>query len=66
MTKYQHKRGTIRDNALAALMNDPLFKQRIEKNLKGKGSFQRKAKHCKLRYQSADKNGLTSLLLSAL
>lgn len=66
MTKYQHKKGSIRDNALAALMRDPLFKQRIEKNLKGKGSFQRKEKHCKYRYQGADKNGLISLLLSAL
>jgi len=65
MSKYQHKKGTIRDNALAALMSDPLFKQRIETNLKGKGSFKRRAKHCKRDYQGADKSSLLSLFLSA-
>ncbi|VEI56973.1 Alternative ribosome-rescue factor A [Pasteurella multocida] len=42
---YQHKRGTIKDNAICALLHDPLFRQRIEKKRKGKGSYQRKAKH---------------------
>lgn len=42
---YQHQRGVIRDNALQALLHDPLFRQRIEKKRKGKGSYQRKAKH---------------------
>lgn len=45
MAKYQHKRGIIQDNALQAVLHDPLFKQRIEKNRKGKGSYQRKDKH---------------------
>lgn len=45
MTKYQHKRGVIRDNALEALLGDPLFKPRIEVNVKGKGSYRRKDKH---------------------
>ncbi len=44
MSKYQHQRGQINDNALEALLTDPLFRQRIEKSRKGKGSFQRKAK----------------------
>ncbi|NUU65568.1 ribosome alternative rescue factor ArfA [Enterobacteriaceae bacterium BIT-l23] len=45
MSRYQHKRGKIQDNALEALLHDPLFRQRIEKNSKGKGSYKRKAKH---------------------
>lgn len=45
MTTYKHQKGVIRDNALEALLNDPLFKQRIEKNVKGKGSYRRKDKH---------------------
>lgn len=44
MTQYKHQKGTIQDNALQALLHDPLFKQRIEKNLKGKGSYRRKEK----------------------
>ncbi|MCK3658284.1 hypothetical protein A4G18_06060 [Pasteurellaceae bacterium Pebbles2] len=44
-TTYQHGRGVIRDNAIQALLSDKLFRQRIEKKLKGKGSYQRKAKH---------------------
>ena len=42
-TGYQHSRGAIADDALAALMHDPLFRCRIETNKKGKGSYQRKA-----------------------
>ena len=45
MSRYQHKRGKIQDNALEALLHDPLFRQRVEKNSKGKGSYKRKAKH---------------------
>jgi alternative ribosome-rescue factor len=46
----QHKdvetgRGQINDNALKALVTSPLFKTKVEKAKKGKGSFQRKAKH---------------------
>ncbi|MTD29223.1 alternative ribosome-rescue factor A [Erwinia sorbitola] len=47
MTVYQHKKGTIRENALEALLHDPLFKTRIEANHKGKGSYRRKDKHAK-------------------
>lgn len=47
MITYHHKKGVIKDNAIEALLRDPLFKQRIEKNKKGKGSYQRKGKHNK-------------------
>lgn len=56
MSKYLHKKGLIKVNALAALMSDPLFKQRIEKNVKGKGSYSRKIKHNKQNNQGAEKN----------
>ena len=42
---YQHNKGVIRDNAVFALLSDQLFRPRIEKKLKGKGSYQRKAKY---------------------
>ncbi|PKH18750.1 ribosome alternative rescue factor ArfA [Enterobacterales bacterium CwR94] len=45
MGGYQHKRGVIQDNALEALLTDPLFRTRVEENKKGKGSYKRKAKH---------------------
>lgn len=44
-TAYAHQRGEIKNNALKALVTDPLFKNRIERNKKGKGSYQRNAKH---------------------
>ncbi|EMI5493017.1 alternative ribosome-rescue factor A [Providencia stuartii] len=47
MSQYQHKRGKIKDNAIEALLHDPLFRQRVEKNKKGKGSYNRKEKHNK-------------------
>ncbi len=47
MSKYQHTKGQIRDNAIQALLHDPLFRQRIEQKQKGKGSFKRKEKHGK-------------------
>ena len=47
MSVYQHKKGVIRNNAIEALLHDPLFKVRIETNHKGKGSFRRKDKHVK-------------------
>ncbi|ADP10519.1 conserved uncharacterized protein [Erwinia sp. Ejp617] len=47
MTVYQHKKGVIRDNAIEALLHDPLFKPRVEVNQKGKGSYRRKEKHGK-------------------
>ncbi|OOF71391.1 alternative ribosome-rescue factor A [Rodentibacter caecimuris] len=42
---YQHQRGIIKNNMLMALVHDKLFHQRIEKKRKGKGSYQRRAKH---------------------
>ena len=47
MSVYQHKKGKIKDNAIEALLHDPLFKPRIEVNVKGKGSYRRKEKHNK-------------------
>lgn len=41
---YAHQRGEIKDNHLHALLSDPLFRSRVERNKKGKGSYQRKAK----------------------
>ena len=53
-TRYQHQRGTIRDNAIQALLHDPLFRQRVEKKRKGKGSYQRKAKHANRWHEKPD------------
>ena len=69
MTRYQHKKGVIRDNALEALLHDPLFKTRVEENQKGKGSYRRKAKHAKkgnweASGNVADSSVTTGLLLS--
>jgi alternative ribosome-rescue factor len=47
MSQYQHKKGVIKDNAIEALLHDPLFRQRVEKSKKGRGSYQRSAKHGK-------------------
>ncbi|ELP5727727.1 ribosome alternative rescue factor ArfA [Vibrio vulnificus] len=38
-------RGAIKDNALKAVVTSQLFRTRVVKAKKGKGSFQRKAKH---------------------
>lgn len=38
-------RGEIKDNALKAVVTSKLFKLRLEKAKKGKGSFSRKMKH---------------------
>ncbi|PSW06528.1 alternative ribosome-rescue factor A [Photobacterium lipolyticum] len=38
-------RGTIRDNALKAVVTSKLFKTRVVKAKKGKGSFQRNEKY---------------------
>ncbi len=45
MSRYQHTKAQIKDNAIEALLHDPLFRQRVEKNKKGKGSYMRKGKH---------------------
>lgn len=44
---YRHQKGQINDNALQALLHDPLFKIRVEKSKKGKGSYQRHQKFAK-------------------
>ncbi|GJJ80163.1 alternative ribosome-rescue factor A [Pasteurella canis] len=54
VTFYQHHRGVIRDNALQALLHDPLFRQRVERKKKGKGSYQRKAKHVGRYFEKPD------------
>ncbi len=36
MTTYRHTKGKIKDNALEALLHDPLFRQRIEKIVRAK------------------------------
>lgn len=53
MSHYQHKKGQINDNALEALLHDPLFRQRVERSKKGKGSYLRKDKHAKRGGQEA-------------
>lgn len=44
---YVHQRGEIKENAIKALVTDPLFRSRVERNRKGKGSYQRQEKHRK-------------------
>lgn len=40
-----HQRGEVKDNAMAALVTSPLFKCKMEKPLKGKGSYKRKQRN---------------------
>lgn len=49
---HQHQRGEIQDNALKALVTSSLFRQRVEKQQKGKGSYKRKPKHSKSGYEN--------------
>lgn len=70
MSRYQHTKGQIKDNAIEALLHDPLFRQRIEKSKKGKGSYQRKDKHAGRNDREASGKSVihfftTGLLLSA-
>ncbi|WGE90041.1 alternative ribosome-rescue factor A [Actinobacillus arthritidis] len=51
---YQHNRGEIHESAIKALVTDPLFKSRVERNRKGKGSYQRNAKHRKVGYERGE------------
>ncbi|WGE36751.1 ribosome alternative rescue factor ArfA [Actinobacillus genomosp. 1] len=51
---YEHLRGEIRESAIKALVTDKLFRTRVEKNRKGKGSYQRKAKHRKAGYERGE------------
>ena len=53
-TVYLHTRGVIKDNAVMALLHDKLFRQRVEKKRKGKGSYQRKAKHAGKMFEKPD------------
>lgn len=53
-TVYEHTRGVIKDNAVMALLHDKLFRQRVEKKRKGKGSYQRKAKHAGKMFEKPD------------
>ena len=53
-TVYLHTRGVIKDNAVMALLHDKLFRQRIEKKRKGKGSYQRKAKYAGKYFEKPD------------
>lgn len=66
MSKYKHQRGNITDNALKALLRDPLFKQRIEKNKKGKGSYQRKEKGFKGDWEANGKNAIVTFTIGLL
>ncbi|AOM41650.1 alternative ribosome-rescue factor A [Xenorhabdus hominickii] len=62
MTTYRHKKGVIKDNAIEALLHDPLFRQRVEKNKKGKGSYNRKEKHGEGKGWEANDNNFFKLL----
>lgn len=64
MSVYQHKKGKIKDNAVEALLHDPLFKMRVEVNVKGKGSYRRKDKHNKKAgWEASGKANFTTGLL---
>lgn len=41
--KVQLNKGPIRDNALKALVKSNLFRHKVERNKKGKGSYNRQA-----------------------
>ncbi len=41
MSRYQHTKGQIKDNAIEALLHDPLFSSALRRNKKGKGSYLR-------------------------
>lgn len=38
---YKHNRGVIKESAVKAILQDPLFSQKVEKPKKGKGSYRR-------------------------
>ncbi|WP_432454329.1 MULTISPECIES: alternative ribosome-rescue factor A [unclassified Agarivorans] len=44
---HAHGRGQINDNALKALVTSPLFKSKVERPKKGKGSYNRKGHQLK-------------------
>ncbi|MFA9487626.1 MULTISPECIES: alternative ribosome-rescue factor A [unclassified Mannheimia] len=47
---YLHQRGEIKESAVKALVTDPLFRHKVEKNRKGKGSYRRHEKHKNVAY----------------
>ncbi|AHG86557.1 ribosome alternative rescue factor ArfA [Bibersteinia trehalosi] len=49
---YAHGRGEIKESAVKALVTDRLFHSRVERKRKGKGSYQRNAKHRKAEGQN--------------
>lgn len=53
---HEHKRGDIRDNALAALVTSPMYRTRKETKKTGKGSYRRYAKHKAKNLGSFDKS----------
>lgn len=42
MSRYQHTKGQIKDNAIEALLHDPFIPTASRENKKGKGSYMRK------------------------
>lgn len=66
MSKYCHKRGVVKHNAIKAILHDPLFRQKIVSNKKGKGHYKRKNKHCKaINWEEANKMTREVLLLAS-
>ncbi len=43
--EHELRKGAIKHSAIAALVRSPLFKSRVEKAGKGKGSYSRKSKN---------------------
>ena len=66
MSRYQHTKGQINDNAIEALLHDPLFRQRVERNKKGKGSYLRKDKHAKRGFKEASGKQANRLFTTGL
>lgn len=67
MSRYQHTKGQIKDNAIEALLHDPLFRQRVEKNKKGKGKDKHAARNDReASGKQANRFFTTGLLLSLL
>lgn len=42
LLQHEHGRGQINDNAIKALVTSSLFKSKVERPKKGKGSYNRK------------------------
>ncbi|MDG6882659.1 Alternative ribosome-rescue factor A [Phocoenobacter uteri] len=63
---YNHQRGEIKESVIKAMVTDPLFRTRIVKSKKGKGSYQRNEKHRKavLKGESPFKNILVRFFLN--